>query len=650
MFRLRIFAGACVAFAFPTTAFADTPTVAPPAPIPTATPQLQEIGSVTTVTGDRHKEPIIRSARPTFVVTAEQIRARGYHTIAEALSQIPGMNVFRYGGIGQQANVLIAGSNKQNDVLVLINGFPVQNAYQGTVDLGAVITAGVSRIEIIEGGVCALYGSSASAGIVNVITDDDSPKPYAAISTGSFTTNRIVGADSAQIGNGTLHAAVGRETAGNAYPYPAASTYGSGSRFPSGTRINAAGQLSSGLLTYDGKLSSQWRVNGIVDSYSEHNGVPNSLPTTDFSAYQAATSLLGGVSIAHEGANATTTLSLSNTRNTLLFADSGGTYGATPVSSTNVDRTDISLRSLIGRGKSRVLLGAETSQSSVGAGLTSISLPTAPATTGVFSSSSFAARQSQNALFAQFEHDIASSGRVYAGLRYEHDSPQGQTVVPSVGATVPLGSLRVAANASSSFRVPTLLELYYPNYGTPTLLPERSRSADITLSAPQIGGGISARFFNRTASNLIQSDPSTYAASNIARASFQGFVLSGATKACHHIVLTGSFTDTYRALDTTSSNPTRLLNSPQTITTFVLERELVGNSIGWGILGNVYSSSMGFGGSAPAWSTINAYLRVPISPGAIVTLRSDNVGNEGYEANSGYPMPSRSYEVELSTR
>ena len=109
LIRLQIFAGACIAFVFPMSALAATE----PAPhaTPSAAPEPQVIGSVT-VTADRHPEAAIRSTRPTYVVTEEQMRARGYHTVGDALTQVPGANVLRYGGIGAQENVLLPGSNE----------------------------------------------------------------------------------------------------------------------------------------------------------------------------------------------------------------------------------------------------------------------------------------------------------------------------------------------------------------------------------------------------------------------------------------------------------------------------------------------------------------------------------------------------------
>jgi vitamin B12 transporter len=638
MHRLRILAGAFFVLALPPLVASAQDTAPRPAPAPSTTP-LRDIGSVTT-TADRHSEPLVRSARPTYIVTADEIRRRGAETVADALKFVPGISVLPYGGIGQSAPIRLPGSNESNDVLILIDGFPIQNSYTGTVDLGTLTTAGIERIEVVQGGASALYGSSAVAGVVNIITGGPTDTPYAAISTGSFATNRLALADATKIGaNGTLNAAFQRETAGNAYSYPAASTYGSNSGFVSGTRQNAYGQLSNGLLTYSDKLGSRFLLHGIAYLNDQHNGVPNGLsstPLTDFSSSERGTTRLFGASAEHNAGPMKTTLAVSESRDTLYFTD---VDAGTPSDTTAVDRTDISLRNLLELHKSRILTGAETSIASVSEG-----------STGQFAAN-VGARQSRNALFAQYEHDIASTGRVYGGLRLEHDSPQGHTFAPSVGATIPVGMFRVAANASTAFRAPTLTELYFPGFGNPDLLPERSHNADFTFSAPSIGGGVSARIFSRKASNLIQSLPvAPFTASNIAHASFQGLVLSASTKPYRHVAFSTTYTDTYKADDTSSSTPTRLLYVPQTINSFTFERLPEGNSLSYGVTGSLYSASQQFSGTAPAWTSLDAYLRVPISPGAIMTLHSRNFANEAYETDAGYPMPGRSFEVELATR
>ena len=63
------------------------------------------------MTSDRGDEAASRATRTTYVVTAADISRNGYRTVADALTQVPGVFVARYGPFGQFAEVTMRGSN-----------------------------------------------------------------------------------------------------------------------------------------------------------------------------------------------------------------------------------------------------------------------------------------------------------------------------------------------------------------------------------------------------------------------------------------------------------------------------------------------------------------------------------------------------------
>src|SRR5947209_8332145 len=86
------------------------PAAAQTAPAPSASPSpLPDIGRV--ITSDRHEEPLASTTRPTFVVDRAAIEARGDRSVADALSGVPGVALYRYGAFGAQASVFIRGTN-----------------------------------------------------------------------------------------------------------------------------------------------------------------------------------------------------------------------------------------------------------------------------------------------------------------------------------------------------------------------------------------------------------------------------------------------------------------------------------------------------------------------------------------------------------
>jgi vitamin B12 transporter len=105
------------------------------------------------------------------VIDAKTIRERGYVTLVDALTAVPGLRIAQSGGPGSQASVFIRGTNS-NHVLVLLDGVPVNDPADpgGAFNFGIDTLADVERIEIVRGPMSSLYGSGAIGGVINVIT------------------------------------------------------------------------------------------------------------------------------------------------------------------------------------------------------------------------------------------------------------------------------------------------------------------------------------------------------------------------------------------------------------------------------------------------------------------------------------------------
>ena len=89
------------------------------------------------------------------------------------------MNGFAYKSYGPAGASMGTMSNELNvrgvrsGVLVLMNGNPI--AWRGKYNLDAIPAESIERIEIVKGSGSVLYGSDATAGVVNIITKKTMP-------------------------------------------------------------------------------------------------------------------------------------------------------------------------------------------------------------------------------------------------------------------------------------------------------------------------------------------------------------------------------------------------------------------------------------------------------------------------------------------
>ncbi|MBW2129813.1 MAG: TonB-dependent receptor [Deltaproteobacteria bacterium] len=105
------------------------------------------------------------------VIHQEDLRKKNVQTVDDALNSLSGVFVKRSKGLmDSTASVKMRGFNGDKYTLVLIDGQPINDAYTGGVEWGALPTDNIERIEIIRGPASALYGGNAMGGVINIIT------------------------------------------------------------------------------------------------------------------------------------------------------------------------------------------------------------------------------------------------------------------------------------------------------------------------------------------------------------------------------------------------------------------------------------------------------------------------------------------------
>ncbi len=105
------------------------------------------------------------------VITAEEIRSRGYRTVNDILQTIPGFEGDRWDFNGWTQESFARGNPR--GLLVLLNGINIVEPSRNQITLDWKIpVSAIKRIEIVSGPGGVLWGSNALLGVVNIITRD----------------------------------------------------------------------------------------------------------------------------------------------------------------------------------------------------------------------------------------------------------------------------------------------------------------------------------------------------------------------------------------------------------------------------------------------------------------------------------------------
>ncbi len=618
-----------------------------PSPSPSPVPQIAHV-----VTSDRGLESAARTARTTYVVTAAQIARDGDRTVADAIESVPGVNLVRYGAFGAAATVGVRGSSAQQ-ILVLVDGLPMAGGEIDDINLEQFSVSGVDRIEVVEGGGSTLYGSGSMGGVINIITASPPSGSNATIATGSFDEQTYLFQ--------TPYLTFQRTYATNDYSVVNAPN-----------RQNAQAGLTSVTARYAHAVG---RIDVTLsgDLTDADSGAPGELGYFSPTSEQNNVNRDVRLNLEHKGPRSSTTLDLGDSSQDLAYTCNtpvdyncpNSAYPTPPPGMTSNppyaqelydQHWMAALRNVAGDEHERLVYGIDAMR-----GIARVD-------TGTGGGSPFAADNApvfdpyaQTAAYVQSQWFWEDGAQIYAGLRGERDGGLGGAYSPSLGGVAPLGkALQLKINAATAFRAPTAEELYYPGFSNPDLGPERTRVADATVVVPALAGGLSFGWFAMSGSNFIVSPPPDYIPENVGHASIAGLTLQASTPGYRGFTATLGVTNLYRAqnLDTDSRLPGR---GPVFAVNLGLRYVAPPQSRFDGF--NVIMQTQGPQENADPYlqaadstyqpstfTVINGYAGYRFGSHLILSLRGYNLGNDRYAIYAGFPMPGRSFALEMRSR
>lgn len=454
-------------------------------------------------------EPVVVSATKTpvplkqvtstvQVITEEELRKQQIKTVADALRLSQGLAVFGSGGPGTEVTVRMRGGSP-SQTLVLIDGAIVNSTTLGYYSFANLTTDNIERIEILRGPQSMLWGGDAVGGVINIITKrgTDTPRVGGFFEYGSFSSIREGAHASGQKGPLDVSVSLSRwDTTGFS-----AADYRLGASERDAYR-NWQGSSRAGLtLPHDGRvdLTFRWLNTSInLDNLSNP-------PRDVFGAKTKEQQVIYGgsydqpftdwwsqkLTLTH---NEDRALFLPGTRQRNLVTGAFSVPAGSP-NETKTSTNRIEVQENFRIAKPLLLSTGYQFREQVGGNNTGL-------TSRIINS---------HAGFAEAQLNAWDRVFATAGVRQDSYSTFGDatTYRATGGYLLQETNTKFRGSYATGFRAPTINDLFFPDFGNPNLVPEKSRGTDIGVDQRLLGDRVrlsGGYFWNRFRDLILNSN------------------------------------------------------------------------------------------------------------------------------------------------
>jgi vitamin B12 transporter len=424
---------------------------------PSAAQETQKVDPVV-VTATTVAMPAEQLGVSLNVIPGEDFKTYQYSAIDDAFRNIPGVTVTQQGGYGKLSTLSIRGANS-SQVVILVDGVRVSSPTLGETDLSDISPDLIERIEVIRGGQATLYGADAIGGVINIITKKG---------TGPF-------AASLENMGGNYDTFHSRLTASGTYKIFNYSITGShlesnGQFQNDNANINAVSGRIGVTLPFDSSLSFVYRYNKNDTGVPVKSVFPPPQPIVPIinpnAKQQTETTVMSLEAKTRPVEWWESSARLSRYTNNQGFqdpVDPGFDFDVPFRSQVDVERREAEWLNSFLIGK--------WSTSTIGFGYRHEEGDNE----GVF-------RTARHVPWVLGQQQLRFFDRLFitGGFRIEDDSVFGQATTGqgSVAFVIKETGTRLRGSAGTGFRAPTFNDLFFPDFGNPDLVPERSQTWD----------------------------------------------------------------------------------------------------------------------------------------------------------------------------
>lgn len=564
------------------------------------------------VTATRRAQTVDDTLATVTVITREDIDRSHAPDLPTLLRGVPGIDVARTGGEGQQTAVFLRGANA-NQALVLIDGIRVSSANTGAFAWEHLPLGQVERIEIVRGPRAAWHGSDAIGGVVQVFTREANGTS-ARLALGRWDRREAQaswGAGDDAAGFGAVLGGI--DVDGFSAQKPGAFAYDPDADGYRNRNLGLRGHATLGsqrvaLRTYSTRADVEFdRGETAVDTDVAGLSVEGPLGAALGQRLVLGFNREALDTPAFAAAFRSRRASVDWTGDLALGADSSLVFGLNWVRERG-ESLDTSGGSSCTYCESRRNLGL---------------FATAQGSRGAFDWQA-AARHDDNSTFGG-----ATTGQLAGGWRWSE-------------------SARAFLSLGQGFRAPNLNELYSPGFGglfagNPDLDPERSNSVELGLDATAGAHTVGLRLHRTRVRDLIAfQGGQTFQAVNVARAAIDGAELTWDWRAGDWRLDAGATWQDARDEDSGLD----LLRRPDRKFSLGAERTFGALTAGADL--HHLSPRRDFGADLPGYALLDLRIDWPLSGGWRVGARLDNALDRDYELAAGFATPRRALLLDLA--
>ncbi len=460
------------------------------------------------VTANRYSQYVDESLASVTIITRDEIENSTAQDLPALLSRVAGFDMRTSGTYGKVTSSFVRGTESDH-LLTLVDGMKLYSATAGSTALQHIPLNQIERIEIVRGPRSSVYGSEAIGGVIQIFTRRGGADKFSTSASVGYGSNNsrefsasVSGATEKSNFNLTASSfktdgidAIEHTTANDDDGYDNDSISANFDyQFNSSLAFKTSFINAQGDTQFDNCFDADFAISDDCSSDFVQQTFSNTLSITPQGIWDAQIQF-------------GTSRDLSNS---FFEGFTNGTFNTKRESAAFINNLQISDEQLL-------VLGVDYADDNVNTSAYLNSAPQNRDNTGIFAS--------WNAQFNKLNVEL--------NLRRDDNEQFDTFNTGSVALGHPItNKIQAFISYGTAFKAPSFNELYFPGFGSATLVPEESDSTEIGVRGQYASGNWSFNIYQTNIDNLIAFDTSIipFSANNINKSQITGAELISNTR------------------------------------------------------------------------------------------------------------------------